>query len=144
RHHHRRCDRADRHSESCGADPVGGRGARGIHQHLRRLRRHQTNAEDVLEGSKQVIALDVSASVAGAAYIVAALLFIMSLAGLSKHESSRAGVAYGMVGMAIALVATIWVTFQGAWGQPQAVIGLVMLLVAMLVGAVIGLWRARR
>jgi NAD(P) transhydrogenase subunit beta len=91
-----------------------------------------------------VIALDVSASVAGAAYIVAALLFIMSLAGLSKHESSRAGVAYGMVGMAIALVATIWVTFQGAWGQPQAVIGLVMLLVAMLVGAVIGLWRARR
>ncbi|WP_417509647.1 Re/Si-specific NAD(P)(+) transhydrogenase subunit beta [Microbacterium sp.] len=67
----------------------------------------------------------------------------MSLAGLSRHESSRSGVAYGMVGMAIALVATIWVTFQGAWGQPQAVIGLVMLLVAMLVGAVIGLWRAR-
>ena len=89
-------------------------------------------------------ALEVSASVAGAAYIVAALLFIMSLAGLSRHESSRLGVAYGMVGMAIALVATIWVTFQGAWGQPQAVIGLVMLLVAMLVGAVIGLWRARR
>ncbi|MGP6170141.1 Re/Si-specific NAD(P)(+) transhydrogenase subunit beta [Microbacterium sp. A196] len=67
----------------------------------------------------------------------------MSLAGLSRHESSRSGVAYGMVGMAIALVATIWVTFQGAWGEPQAIIGLVMLLVAMLVGAVIGLWRAR-
>ncbi|MGO2931720.1 Re/Si-specific NAD(P)(+) transhydrogenase subunit beta [Microbacterium sp.] len=88
-------------------------------------------------------AIELSASVAGAAYIVAALLFIMSLAGLSRHESSRAGVTYGMVGMAIALVATIWVTFQGAWGQPQAVIGLVLLLVAMLVGAVIGLWRAR-
>jgi len=85
----------------------------------------------------------IAASVAGAAYIVAALLFIMSLAGLSRHESSRAGVTYGMVGMAIALVATIWVTFQGAWGQPQAVVGLVLLLVAMLVGAVIGLWRAR-
>ncbi|MEJ1922934.1 Re/Si-specific NAD(P)(+) transhydrogenase subunit beta [Microbacterium sp. KHB019] len=84
-----------------------------------------------------------SASVAGAAYIVAALLFIMSLAGLSRHESSRAGVTYGMVGMAIALVATIWVTLQGAWGQPQAIVGLVLLLVAMLVGAVIGLWRAR-
>ncbi|GEK85751.1 Re/Si-specific NAD(P)(+) transhydrogenase subunit beta [Microbacterium aerolatum] len=88
-------------------------------------------------------AVELSASVAGAAYIVAALLFIMSLAGLSRHESSRAGVTYGMVGMAIALVATIWVTFQGAWGQPQAVVGLVLLLVAMLVGAVIGLWRAR-
>lgn len=85
----------------------------------------------------------IAASVAGAAYIVAALLFIMSLAGLSRHESSRAGVAYGMVGMAIALVATIWVTLQGAWGQPQAIVGLVLLLVAMLVGAVIGLWRAR-
>ncbi|MCC2028256.1 Re/Si-specific NAD(P)(+) transhydrogenase subunit beta [Microbacterium sp. YMB-B2] len=85
-----------------------------------------------------------SASVAGAAYIVAALLFIMSLAGLSRHESSRAGVAYGMVGMAIALVATIWVTLQGAWGQPQAAAGLVLLLVAMLVGAVIGLWRAKK
>ncbi|MCK3769146.1 Re/Si-specific NAD(P)(+) transhydrogenase subunit beta [Microbacterium aerolatum] len=67
----------------------------------------------------------------------------MSLAGLSRHESSRAGVTYGMVGMAIALVATIWVAFEGAWGQPQAVVGLVLLLVAMLVGAVIGLWRAR-
>ncbi len=89
-------------------------------------------------------ALEISASVAGAAYIVAALLFIMSLAGLSRHESSRAGVAYGMVGMAIALVATIWVTLQGAWGQPQAVAGLVLLLVAMLVGAVIGLWRAKK
>ena len=88
-------------------------------------------------------AVELSASVAGAAYIVAALLFIMSLAGLSRHESSRAGVTYGMVGMAIALVATIWVTFQGAWGQPQAVVGLVLLLVAMLVGTVIGLWRAR-
>lgn len=89
-------------------------------------------------------ALEISASVAGAAYIVAALLFIMSLAGLSRHESSRAGVAYGMVGMAIALVATIWVTLQGAWGQPQAAAGLVLLLVAMLVGAVIGLWRAKK
>ncbi len=89
-------------------------------------------------------ALEISASVAGAAYIVAALLFIMSLAGLSRHESSRAGVAYGMVGMAIALVATIWVTLQGAWGQPQAITGLVLLLVAMLVGAVIGLWRAKK
>ena len=39
------------------------------------------------------------ASIAGAAYIVAALLFIMSLAGLSKHETSRAGVGYGIAGM---------------------------------------------
>ncbi|HCN03042.1 MAG TPA: hypothetical protein DIT02_17350, partial [Pantoea ananatis] len=38
-----------------------------------------------------------------AAYIVAAILFIMSLAGLSKHESSRQGNLFGISGMAIAL-----------------------------------------
>ena len=42
-----------------------------------------------------------------AAYIIAALLFIMSLAGLSKHETAKAGCWYGIVGMTIALVATI-------------------------------------
>ena len=46
-------------------------------------------------------------SVAQAAYLVAALLFILALAGLSRHETSRAGNTYGMAGMAIALVATI-------------------------------------
>src|SRR5476649_2719134 len=36
-----------------------------------------------------------------AAYIVAAILFIFSLAGLSKHESSRQGNLFGVIGMAI-------------------------------------------
>ncbi|GAA1058946.1 Re/Si-specific NAD(P)(+) transhydrogenase subunit beta [Agromyces bracchium] len=83
------------------------------------------------------------ASVAGAAYLVAALLFILSLAGLSKHETARAGVSYGIGGMAIALAATIWVTVQGAWGDPAATVGLILLAVAVLIGAAIGLWRAR-
>ena len=39
-------------------------------------------------------------SVAIAAYIVAALLFILSLAGLSRHESAKNGLTYGIVGMA--------------------------------------------
>ena len=43
-----------------------------------------------------------------AAYIVAAILFIMSLAGLSKHETAKAGCWYGIVGMGIALIATIF------------------------------------
>lgn len=42
-----------------------------------------------------------------AAYIVAAILFIFSLAGLSKHETSRRGNNFGIAGMAIALIATI-------------------------------------
>ena len=44
---------------------------------------------------------------AAAAYIVAALLFILSLAGLSQHETAKAGNGFGIAGMAIALVATI-------------------------------------
>lgn len=88
-------------------------------------------------------ALETAGAVAGAAYIVAALLFILSLAGLSKHETSRRGVAFGIVGMAIALVATVWVSVAGAWGQPQAALGLTLLVAAVLVGGAIGLWRAR-
>ena len=62
-------------------------------------------------------------AVANSAYIAAALLFIMSLAGLSKHETARTGVVYGIAGMAIAMTATIWLTFpasgtaQPAWGS---------------------------
>ncbi|BDV32166.1 Re/Si-specific NAD(P)(+) transhydrogenase subunit beta [Microbacterium terricola] len=88
----------------------------------------------------------IAGPVAGAAYIVAALLFILSLAGLSKHESARAGVRYGIIGMAIALLATIGLVVQTAvFGRAEGTgaIGLVLLVVAMLVGGSIGLWRAR-
>ena len=46
-------------------------------------------------------------SVASAAYIVAALLFILALAGLSRHETARSGNVFGIAGMALALVATL-------------------------------------
>jgi NAD(P) transhydrogenase subunit beta len=82
-------------------------------------------------------------SLAGAAYIVAALLFILSLAGLSRHEKARAGVTYGIAGMVVALAATIWLTLQDAWGSGTGLTGLVLLVIAVLVGAAIGLWRAR-
>jgi NAD/NADP transhydrogenase beta subunit len=86
---------------------------------------------------------DLASSVAGAAYIVAALLFILSLAGLSKHDTSRRGVAYGIAGMTIALVATVWLTAAGAWGSSAGTIGLSLLVGAVVVGGAIGLWRAR-
>ncbi|BDZ40400.1 Re/Si-specific NAD(P)(+) transhydrogenase subunit beta [Microbacterium suwonense] len=82
-------------------------------------------------------------ALAGAAYIVAALLFILSLAGLSRHESARAGVVYGIVGMAIALASTLALTIADAWGGSGALLGLSLLGAAVLVGAAIGLWRAR-
>ncbi|WP_114195185.1 Re/Si-specific NAD(P)(+) transhydrogenase subunit beta [Edaphovirga cremea] len=70
-----------------------------------------------------------------AAYIVAAILFIFSLAGLSKHETSRQGNIYGMTGMAIALLATIL-------GPDSSNVG--WIIVAMVIGGAIGVYLARK
>ena len=78
-------------------------------------------------------------AIAGGAYIVAALLFILSLGGLSKHETARGGVIYGIVGMIIALVATVVLVIQRTDG-----LGIVLLVVAVAIGGSIGLWRAAR
>ncbi len=85
------------------------------------------------------------------AYIVAALLFILALAGLSKHESARMGNRYGIVGMAIALVITIIAATAGVDATGDAndtsgsgLAGLGLIAAAMAIGAVIGIWRARR
>jgi H+-translocating NAD(P) transhydrogenase subunit beta len=75
---------------------------------------------------------------ATAAYIVAALLVVMSLAGLSKHETARAGVVYGIAGIAIALVATVVEVAQSLQAGALA-----LLLVGFVIGGAIGLWRAR-
>ncbi|MFF3948071.1 Re/Si-specific NAD(P)(+) transhydrogenase subunit beta [Streptomyces sp. NPDC001902] len=76
---------------------------------------------------------------AQAADIVAALLFIFSLAGLSQHRTSRAGVAYGIGGMALALVATVVAAAQDIPGT-----AVVLIVAATVVGGAVGLWRARR
>src|SRR4051794_6000326 len=77
-------------------------------------------------------------SVAEAAYIVAALLFILALAGLSKHETSKQGIVYGIAGMAIALAATI-----GLATRHVEAVAVILLVIAGVIGAVVGLWRAR-
>src|ERR1700757_367815 len=76
---------------------------------------------------------------ASAAYVVAAVLFILALAGLSKHETSKVGNTFGVSGMAVALVATIAITLD----RGIMPLGLGLLIGAMTVGAAIGLWRAR-
>ncbi|ODT43056.1 MAG: NAD(P) transhydrogenase subunit beta [Microbacterium sp. SCN 70-200] len=85
-------------------------------------------------------------SIATAAYIVAALLFILALAGLSKQETARRGVVYGISGMTIALVATVILVLADGTLVPDDVtlyLGVALLVGAVVVGAVIGLWRAR-
>ncbi len=81
-------------------------------------------------------------AIANAAYIAAALLFIMSLAGLSKHESGKSGIWYGMVGMAIAMLATIWLALSGEASAANSS-ATTLLVIALLAGAAIGLYRAK-
>src|SRR5574340_1184248 len=76
---------------------------------------------------------------ATAAYLVAALLFILALAGLSKHETAKVGNTFGIVGMTAALAATIALAVQHRI-EP---VGLALLIGVTVVGAAIGLWRAR-
>jgi NAD(P) transhydrogenase subunit beta len=59
-----------------------------------------------------------------AAYAVAAVLFILSLGGLSGQESAKRAVWYGIAGMAIAVVATMVGPGQGLWGASIVLIAL--------------------
>ena len=75
------------------------------------------------------------------AYLAAALLFILALAGLSKQKSATQGNALGMLGMAIALAVTVAAALlQG--GDVELVA--VLLLLAVAVGALIGIYKAVR
>jgi len=70
-----------------------------------------------------------------ASYIGASILFILSLSGLSKQETAKRGNIYGMMGMALAIFATI---------LSDKVNNYELLIVMMLIGAVIGTYLAKR
>jgi NAD(P) transhydrogenase subunit beta len=78
-----------------------------------------------------------SASLATVSYIGAIILFILSLGGLSNPESSRRGNLYGMIGMAIAVLATVF-------GPRVSIAALPWIIGAMVVGGSIGLYAARK
>ena len=77
-----------------------------------------------------------SESLTIAAYLGAAILFILSLGGLSNPETSRRGNLYGMIGMTIAVVATVL-------GPRVSAAGLPWLIGAMVAGGAVGLYAAR-
>jgi proton-translocating NAD(P)+ transhydrogenase subunit beta len=77
-----------------------------------------------------------SQSLTVVAYIGAVILFILSLGGLSHPETSRRGNLYGMIGMAVAVIATV----LGPRVTPGA---LGWILVALVIGGGVGLYLAR-
>lgn len=81
-------------------------------------------------------------SVAQAVYLAAAVLFILSLAGLSKQDTARRGNVAGMVGMALALLATVALALEQS--ERPASVTASLILVVFLVGATVGTWQARR
>jgi len=68
-------------------------------------------------------------------YIIATILFILALGGLSNQETARRGNWYGIIGMTIALLATIFGVVERHYE---------ILLVALVIGGSIGLILARR
>ena len=69
-------------------------------------------------------------------YIGATILFILCLGGLSNQETARRGNLYGMIGMAIAVLATIF-------GPHVTPAGLPWIIGSMVVGGAVGLYLAR-
>ena len=76
------------------------------------------------------------------AYLIAGVLFIRSLAGLSKQETSQVGNSYGMLGMALAIVVTTTV-WLGADPSTRG-IGIGLLVGAIVIGGTVGGVLARR
>jgi NAD(P) transhydrogenase subunit beta len=77
-----------------------------------------------------------SSSLATVAYIGATILFILSLGGLSNQTTALRGNLYGMVGMTIAVLATVL-------GPQVPMAGLPWIIGAMLIGGAIGLYAAK-
>ena len=77
-----------------------------------------------------------SESLATVSYLGATILFILCLGGLSNPETSRRGNLYGIVGMTIAVLATVF-------GPHVSSTGYAWIIASMVVGASIGVYAAR-
>ena len=69
-------------------------------------------------------------------YIGAIILFVMTLGGLSHQETSRKGNLYGMIGMTIAVLATVF--------GPEVTTNIHLIVIAMLIGGSIGFTLAKK
>ena len=76
-----------------------------------------------------------TAGIVTVSYIASTILFILALGGLSNQETARRGNWYGIIGMAIALIATVFGEVTAQYDK---------LIVALLIGGTVGLILARR
>ncbi len=76
-------------------------------------------------------------NVAAFFYLIAGILFILALRGLSSPATSRQGNRYGMAGMGLAVLTTL------ALSPPSGVISWVLVIAGIGIGGAIGAWRAR-
>ncbi|NNC94032.1 MAG: Re/Si-specific NAD(P)(+) transhydrogenase subunit beta [Chitinophagales bacterium] len=76
-----------------------------------------------------------TAPIQTASYLLASILFILSLAGLSSQETAKRGVVFGIVGMFIAVISTV---------LGEDIQGHVYILTAIVIASVIGIWVARK
>ena len=70
-------------------------------------------------------------------YLIAGILFILALRGLSSPASSRQGNRFGIAGMAIAVLTTLAVS------PPHGFFGWILVILGFGIGGYIGVWRAR-
>ena len=77
-----------------------------------------------------------------ATYIVSGLLFIFALAGLSRFQTSKRGNAFGILGMALALIATVASVVSPEEGEALDTLGTILLVGAVSIGAVVGIRKA--
>ena len=66
-----------------------------------------------------------NANIAALLYLVSGVLFILSLRGLSSPATSQAGARNGMIGMAIAIVTTLWMLWDGSGGLDMATLAII-------------------
>ncbi len=78
-----------------------------------------------------------NANLAALLYLVAGILFILALRGLSSPASSRQGNRFGMIGMAIAVLTTL------ALKPPSSAISWLLIVLGFAIGGSVGVWRAR-
>ncbi|WP_158807248.1 NAD(P)(+) transhydrogenase (Re/Si-specific) subunit beta [Beijerinckia sp. L45] len=76
-------------------------------------------------------------NIAAILYLIAGILFILALRGLSSPATSRQGNRYGMIGMGLAILTTL------AYKPPSGIGSWIMVVAGIAIGGAIGAWRAR-